>query len=898
MSAVGLLNAQRLTPPASDAPRINGPKVYGNRPGTEFIYRIPASGQKPMTFSAEGLPEGLKLDTATGIISGVAPDAGTYEVVLHARNGSGECERVFRIEIGDALALTPPMGWNSWNCCGYNVTAEKVAAAAAAMDESGLADYGWSYINIDDGWQGVRGGEWNAIQPNGKFPDMAGLVKLIHSYGLKAGIYSGPWQGTYAGYAGESTDNPEGKYWWIEKGWMKDDTRFYDPDCRYKEKTNHFHAPYSFVTEDVRQWADWGFDYLKYDWRPNDWYHLQEMGDALLASGRSFVYSISNSAPYALGPKLREQAHCWRTTKDIYDNWESMSGIGFSQDGWAGFRGPGSWPDADMLVVGRMAWWHREAHPSRLTPDEQYTHISLWALLSAPMLIGCDLTELDDFTLGLLTNSEVIDINQDTFGIQAVKAVSGEGWAVYVKPLDDGSLAVGLFNTGETTCRIGFVPQELGLLVPQTVRDVWRQKDIAEIAPGERFECEVGRHGAVLLRVWPGVTRDRLTGKLARELRKESVPEPNYDESKVGQYTLPDPLEGVKSRRQWEKKRRPQLLLQFETEMFGKSPDRPEGMHFEIVESGTYGGFARRKQVSIWLDREETQRINLLLYLPMSAEGPVPVFAGVNLKGNWGVAEDTLIIYPDSETIRRYGALENTVRGGAASRWPIKMILDAGYGVATYYRGDIDPDYDDGFVNGIQPLFYKEGQIRPEPDEWGTVAAWSWGLSRVLDYLSVDPDTDASKTIAIGHSRMGKAALWAGASDTRFAMVISNDSGCCGAALSRRNYGETVDILNRNFPHWFCRNFKKYGGNESALPFDQHTLIALIAPRPVYVASSSEDRWADPAGEGLSLEAAAPVYRMYGCESSMGRHVKQGPHSITAEDWAYFINFADIQLKK
>ena len=489
-----------LTPAAPRTPRINGARVCGNRPGTEFIYRIPATGDRPMTFSVDGLPKGLKLDPEKGIIRGTVKKSGSYRLVLHAKNALGACERELRLEIGDnCLALTPPLGWNSWNCMAFNFTQEDVTRMADAMVSSGLADYGWSYINLDDGWQGRRDPAKGGLQPNDKFPDMKALVEHIHSLGLRAGIYSGPWVATYGGYAGSYCDNAQGLYPWIEDGLCKPDTRLRDPSKTAKDY--NYPGKYSFVKQDVRQWAEWGFDYLKYDWFTNDLYHVKEMYDALAACGRSIVYSTSNQAPFLLAPEYAKYVQCWRTTKDIYDNWESMSAIGFSQGWWAAWRSPGHWPDADMLVVGRMAWWHKESHPSGLTPDEQYTHISLWALLSSPMLIGCDLTALDDFTKGLLTNSEVIDINQDPLGAQAALYNDTEGCKIYVKPLEDGSLAVGLFNTGDAEKEIGFKPRGLGFLENVVVRDVWRQQDIRRLAHEDEFRSSVAPHGVVLLNI-------------------------------------------------------------------------------------------------------------------------------------------------------------------------------------------------------------------------------------------------------------------------------------------------------------------------------------------------------------------------------------------------------------
>jgi len=461
-------NPDILTPAAPATPRINAPSVYGARPGAPFLYAIPATGVRPMTFAVEGLPAGLKLDTSTGHITGSVTTAGEYKVILRANNSQGSHSKAFRIVIGDKIALTPPMGWNSWNCWAGAVDQDKVLRSAKALVDSGLANYGWSYVNIDDTWQGKRGGPSNALQPNEKFPDMKGMVDKIHSMGLKAGIYHSPWVTTYAYFPGGSTDTADG-------AWSK--------EVHGGEQGKRI-GKYSFVKVDAKQFADWGFDYLKYDWNPNDVPATREMSEALRATGRDIVFSLSNSAPLENVEEFKKLANCWRTTGDIWDQWEtpgpwqhSVSEIGFNQDAWTTHGGPGHWNDPDMLVVGHVGWGP-SLHPSYLTPAQQYTHISLWALLASPLLIGCDLERMDDFTKSLLSNNEVIAINQDALGQQARRIATVGAVDVFTRPLEDGSIAFGFFNRGDVTHTINFKLDWKGAPGWQLLRDVWRQKDL------------------------------------------------------------------------------------------------------------------------------------------------------------------------------------------------------------------------------------------------------------------------------------------------------------------------------------------------------------------------------------------------------------------------------------
>ncbi len=500
---------QILTPAAPATPRVNGPGVFGVRPAAPLLYTIPATGQRPMSFAVDGLPTGLVLDAVSGRITGGLSRRGEYRMTLRAKNSVGEAEKHFRIVVGDKIALTPPMGWSSWNCWGDAVSQEHVLSSARAMVARGLRDHGWTYINVDDGWQAPRGGEFNAIQGNKKFPDMKALADEIHGLGLKFGLYSSPWRGTYAGYVGGSSDNADGTYPWVAAGEVD---AFYHlnknpkaPDAK-PNWVNWTFGQHSFAMQDARQWAQWGVDYLKYDWFPNDVPHVAEMADALHAVGRDIVYSLSNTGLYDNAPDYMRFAQVWRTTGDIVDTWGSVSRNGFSQDRWAAYTGPGHWSDPDMLVLGQVGWG-LNLHPTRLTPDEQYSHMSLWCLLGAPLLLGCDLAQLDDFTLSLLTNDEVLAIDQDALGRQATQFSNQDGKVVYAKTLEDGSLAVGLFNRGETETTVGVKWGPWGTLptahVGTTfrVRDLWRQRDLGEFKDG--FETKVAPHGVVLVRLIP-----------------------------------------------------------------------------------------------------------------------------------------------------------------------------------------------------------------------------------------------------------------------------------------------------------------------------------------------------------------------------------------------------------
>jgi len=416
----------------------------------------------------------------------------------------------------------------------------------------------------------------------------------------------------------------------------------------------------------------------------------------------------------------------------------------------------------------------------------------------------------------------------------------------------------------------------------------------------------------------------------------------NYDESKVPHYTLPDPLKTnngttAGDAETWIHQRRGEVLALFEREMFGKTPEAAQackGKLRSVLQSeqkDAIGGKATRSEVRIlFSDKEDGPYLDLLIYVPNDASRPVPAFLGLNFNGNHTVTKEPDVRIAQSwfpHSMNGTGVSEKP-RGDSSSRWPIEMIIDRGYALVTGFYGDIDPDFDDGFQNGVPPLFYREGQTRPDADQWGNIGAWAWGLSRALDYLETVNAIDAKRVAVLGHSRLGKTSLWAGAQDERFALVISNDSGCGGAAISRRAFGETVGRINTVFPHWFCTNYKKYNENEDAAPFDQHELIALIAPRPVYIASAEKDAWADPKGEMLAGFNADAVYRLLGTDgigdaarklivtekdgmvydakmpplnepigATIRYHIRTGEHDVTEYDWLQYLDFADAKMK-
>jgi len=398
----------------------------------------------------------------------------------------------------------------------------------------------------------------------------------------------------------------------------------------------------------------------------------------------------------------------------------------------------------------------------------------------------------------------------------------------------------------------------------------------------------------------------------------------NYDEAEVPEYTLPDPLkmeDGTKvaDADSWRTKRRPEVLQLMKQHVFGAMPPAKEIAQADVAafDQKWLDGKGMRKEVTLYFNADRTgPKINVLILTPpkdADGNGPFPAFLGYNFQGNHTVHADKDIRI--SEVWDRKGGnnplvpFEST-RGAGASRWQVEKILSRGYALVAVYYGDVDPDFHDGFKNGVHSL-YPEYQKRD--DNWTSIGAWAWGLSRVMDYLETEKLIDAERVAVIGHSRLGKTSLWAGANDERFAMVISNNSGCGGAALARRRFGETVARINKVFPHWFCTKHKEYNDNEDAMPVDHHQLISLIAPRPVYVASAEKDGWADPRGEFLSCVGADPVYRLLAgdglpsqqwpkvnepVQGLIGYHVRTGGHDVKAFDWEQYLDFADRHLPK
>lgn len=481
---------QILTPKAPPAPHINGPKVYGARPGHPFLYRIPCTGTRPIRFSAKALPSSLKLDSVTGIISGTTPpQKGEYELILVASNNFGKASRRFKIVVGDTIGLTPQMGWNDWYTFYEHPTDEVIRESAAAMISSGMADYGYQYVDIDGTWQRKRGSSdpalagpfrdnYRDLLPNRNFPDMSALTAYIHSLGLKAGIYSSPGPVDCAG----------------------------------------FESSYKHEDADAHEFVRWGFDLLKYDMcsyesliknKTQSEYikPYAQMGAILKSLDRDVIYNLCQYGKEDVWTWARQiGGNSWRSTDDVGwikgDTLPSFYKVGFANAEHAAYAGPGGWNDPDYILIGTVGDARNRNEPSRktaLTPNEQYSYMSMWSLMAAPLIFSGDMTRLDAFTLNVLCNSEVIDVDQDTLGKQASVIHKSAQEFILAKPLADGSVAVGLFNLTQGPVTISVDWRDLAQSGRHRVRDLWRQKDIGTF--DDKFSAMVAPHGVVLVRI-------------------------------------------------------------------------------------------------------------------------------------------------------------------------------------------------------------------------------------------------------------------------------------------------------------------------------------------------------------------------------------------------------------
>lgn len=495
------------------SPAIHGPDIHGVSVNKPFLYAIPATGERPLRFGADGLPAGLRLEATSGHISGAARQEGEFRVLLSAANRHGRSEKEFTIAVGGRLALTPPMGWNSWNAWRHWVDDAKIRAAADGLVRTGLAARGYIHVNIDSCWQGARGGPFSAIQPNRKFPDMPALANHIHGRGLKFGIYSTPWVEPYGCGAKEAMEEWGGpRLIGCSSG---------DPDPDYCPPpfpaSGHYVGVVKHEAQDVRQWVAWEVDYLKYDWNPTDPKSLERMGRVVKAAPRDIILSLCTDARLRDIEALKTWAQMWRGIPDTGDNWPSLLKNAFMSDDylredWRPHIGPGAWHDLDMFALGPQFHSPTSSCPNKLTPDEQITHMTAWAIYPSPLILSCDLSALSDFELRLFGNEEVIAVNQDRLGKPAVRLHEERGQTldadrprrngrIWARPLADGSLAVAFFNLAETADEPAVDFRDLGLSGSAAARNLWERRDLGRISG--RLSVPVPPHGAQLVRLQP-----------------------------------------------------------------------------------------------------------------------------------------------------------------------------------------------------------------------------------------------------------------------------------------------------------------------------------------------------------------------------------------------------------
>lgn len=479
----------RLTPPERPSPRINGPAVFGVRPGHPILYTLPVTGERPMRFSVSGLPAGVTFDAERGFLRGSCAVEGVHRLRFAAENAKGRAERTLRLVVGDTIALTPPMCWNSWNCFARTIDERKIRGVIDAFVSRGLINHGWSYVNLDDFWMRSKQGGWGTddirgegrdengeILANQRFPDMKALADYAHDRGLRLGLYSSPGPETCGGCYGS---------------WQHE-------------------------VQDAATFAKWGIDFLKYDrctygkvadkTLPPDRMEQQPyklMGDALRAQNRDIVFDMcqyGRLAVWSWGKAVGGQM--WRTTGDIMDVWGSCLDIIDHQIPITRYAQPGGWNDPDMMIVGSLGWG-RGLRPSRLTPNEQYTHVSLWAMMAAPLQIGCDIAGMDDFTYSLLTNDEILDLNQDELGRAADCVEHSDAADIWMKPLADGSQAVAFFNRFYEDRDFTFDCRRYGIADGWSVRCVWAQKDLGVVRRGKWTVKAVPPHATLVVRFSP-----------------------------------------------------------------------------------------------------------------------------------------------------------------------------------------------------------------------------------------------------------------------------------------------------------------------------------------------------------------------------------------------------------